>query len=175
VRRLVSILSVVLVALLAACGEPDRSEDYGTIVIPDGAALVIGVSVALTGDGSGDAQRIERGVRLAVEEAGALKGHPLAVLVRDDGCSAEGSIAAAQAFTAAGDVTGVIGPMCSRGCIPASLVYDDAKMLMLTPSCTASVLTGQTLETVFRVAWNGEAAAIGGAKFASRDLKAKRV
>ena len=173
--RLAAILALAVMVLLTACGEPDRSEDYGTIVVPDGKPLVLGVSVALTGDSSGDAQRIERGVRLAVEEVETLKGHPLAVLVRDDGCSAEGSVAAAEAFTAADDIAGVIGPMCSRGCIPASLVYDDAKMLMLTPSCTASVLTGQALETVFRIAWNGEAAAIGGAKFASKDLKAKRV
>ena len=175
-RRALCALSIVsALVLLAAYGEPDRSEEYGTIVLAPGQPLTIGVSVALTGDGSGDAQRIERGVRLAVEEAGAIKGQPLTVTVRDDGCSAEGSLAAAEAFIADPSVAGVIGPMCSRGCVPASIVYDDAKMVMLTPSCTASVLTGQVLDTTFRLAWNGEIAAKGGAKFVANELKAKRV
>ncbi|MGH2585448.1 MAG: branched-chain amino acid ABC transporter substrate-binding protein [Dehalococcoidia bacterium] len=165
----------LLIVALAACGEPDRSQDFGRVVLPPGQPLVIGVSAALTGDESGDAQRIERGVRLAVEQAGEVKGHPLTVAVWDDGCSAEGSIDAANAFTAMSDLAGVIGPMCSSGCVPASIVYDEAKTLMLTPSCTASVLTGQVLDTVVRLAWNGLEAAEGGARFARDELKARRV
>lgn len=174
-RPAVLALLVVLLTILAACGEPDRSNDYGEVAVPPEQPLRIGVSIALTGDGSGDAQRIERGVRLAVEQVGTIKGHPLAVAVQDDRCSAEGSVAAAESFVAMPDLAGVIGPMCSSGCIPASLVYDDAKMLMLTPSCTASMLTGQVLDTVVRLAWNGQLAAIGGAKFADKELQASRV
>ena len=161
--------------VLIACRVRDTSNDFGTIVVPPDRPLLVGVSVAQTGDVSGDAQRIERGVRLAVEQASPIRGHAVDVVVRDDGCSAEGSIEAADAFTAMPEIAGVIGPMCSRGCIPASLRYDDAKMMMLTPSCTASVLTGQVLDTVVRLAWNGEAAAIGGAKFADKELGARRV
>jgi len=161
--------------LLAACAAPDRSREYGTISARPGEPLLIGVSVALTGDSSGDAQAIERGVRLAVEQAPPLKGHTLDVRVLDDGCSAERSIAAAQAFAAMPDLIGVIGPMCSRGCLPASLVFDEAKLLMVTPTCTAASLTGQGLPTIFRVVWNGELPMIGGAKFAAGQLKAKRI
>jgi ABC-type branched-subunit amino acid transport system substrate-binding protein len=170
-----TVLIVVLALCLGACGEPDTSEDFGEVIVSAGQPIAVGVSVALTGEASGDAQAIERGVRLAVEQAGAVKGHPLAVEVRDDGCSAEGSVEVAREFGERVDVAGVVGPMCSRGCVPASLVYDDAKLLMLTPSCTASVLTGQVLDTVVRLAWNGEAAAIGGARFAAGELGAKRV
>jgi ABC-type branched-subunit amino acid transport system substrate-binding protein len=170
-----TVFIVVLALCLGACGGPDTSEDFGEAVVSAGQPIAVGVSVALTGDASGDAQAIERGVRLAVEQTGAIKSHPLAVEVRDDGCSAEGSVAVARAFGERDDVAGVIGPMCSSGCVPASLVYDDAKVLMLTPSCTASVLTGQVLDTVVRLAWNGEAAAIGGAKFAAGQLKAERI
>jgi branched-chain amino acid transport system substrate-binding protein len=167
-------LLVLLFVLLSACGERDTSQDFGTVRVGAGEPLVVGVSVALTGDGTGDARRIEQGVRLAVEQAGAIKGHEIAVVVRDDSCSAEGSIAAAEAFAAMPDLVGVIGPMCSRGCVPASIRYDDTKTLMLTPSCTAAALTGQVLDTVVRLAWNDEQAAIGGAKFASGVLKARR-
>jgi branched-chain amino acid transport system substrate-binding protein len=168
---------VMLVALLstAACGPTDHSVDFGSLMLAPGEPLLLGVSVAHTGDTTGDAVRIERGVRLAVEQVGALVGHPLSVEVRDDGCSAEGSVAVARAFTAAPQVVGVVGPMCSRGCVPASLVYDDAKMVMITPTCTASVLTRQGLETIARVIWNDEFAAVGGARFAAGELKVKRV
>lgn len=169
------VLLMCLAIAVTACGEPDRSDDFGTVVVLPDQPLVIGVSVALGGDSSGDAQRIERGVRLAVEQAGEIKGHPIEVVVKDDGCSAEQSIAVAKAFIAMPNVAGVIGPMCSSGCVPASVIYDDARMMMLTPSCTASALTGQVLDTVVRLAWNGEAAAIGGAKFADKELNASRV
>jgi branched-chain amino acid transport system substrate-binding protein len=169
------LLPLFVVALAAACGEPDTSLEWRAIEIPAGGPLVIGVSVALTGDQSGDARSIERAVRLAVEETGSIKGHALAVDVRDDGCSAEGSVAVAEAFAAMPAVVGVVGPMCSRGCVPASLVYDDAKLMMLTPSCTASALTGQVMDTIVRLAWNSMLPAHGGAKFAVRELDAKRV
>lgn len=168
-------LICLAMVVAAACGEPDHSHDFGTVVVPPGQALGVGMSVALSGDSSGDAQRIERGVRLAVEQVGEIKGHPIEVTVKDDGCSAEQSVAVATTFSAMPNVAGVIGPMCSSGCVPASVVYDDARMMMLTPSCTASVLTGQALDTVVRLAWNGEEAAIGGAKFAEKELKASRV
>ena len=174
-RSILAALIPALAWLAIACGEPDTSLEFGEVVVRPGEPIVIGLSVALTGDTSGDARSIERGVRLAVEQAEAPKGHPLAVEVLDDGCSAEASVAAARAFAARSDVAGVIGPMCSRGCVPASLVYDEAKLLMLTPSCTASALTGQVMDTIMRLAWNGEAAAIGGARFAAGQLKVKRV
>jgi branched-chain amino acid transport system substrate-binding protein len=165
-------LLVALAALLAACGQSDHSQEFGKATAPAGRPLVLGVSVARTGDDSGDAERIERGVRLAVEEGGAI---PVDVRVLDDGCSVEGSVAVAKEFAAMPEVVGVVGPMCSRGCIPASLVYDEAKLVMVTPSCTASVLTNQRLETVFRVAWNGDLSATAGGKYAVRELKARRV
>jgi len=174
-RSVVVVLLPLLLWLAVACGEPDTSLEFGEVEVAAGEPIVIGLSVALTGDTSGDAQNIERGVRLAFEQAEAVKGHPLALEIADDGCSAEGSIAVARAFAPRADVAGVIGPMCSRGCVPASLVYDEAKLLMLTPSCTGSALTGQVLDTIMRVAWNGEAAAIGGARFVAGQLKAKRV
>lgn len=174
-RSFLPALALLALLVVVACGEPDRSNDFGALEIAAGEPVVLGISVALTGDSSGDAQRIERGARLAVEQAGMIKGHPLAVSVRDDRCSAEGSIAAAEAFTASPDVIGVVGPMCSRGCVPASLVYEEAKLLMVTPSCTASVLNNQGFPTVLRIAWNGEAGAIGGAAYARQQLKASRV
>lgn len=169
------LLLACLAVMAAACGEPDHSNDFGTVVVPPGQPLAIGVSIALSGDSSGDAERIERGVRLAVEQVGEVKGHPIEVIVKDDGCSAEQSVAVAKAFSAMPNVAGVIGPMCSSGCVPASVIYDDARMMMLTPSCTTSVLTGQVLDTVVRLAWNGQEAAIGGAKFADKELDTSHV
>ena len=177
VRRTLVIMVALTAALLctAACSRRDVINEYGTIAIAPGRPIIVGVSVALTGDGSGDARAIEQGVRLAVDEAGRINGHSLEVKVLDDACSAEGSIAAARGFTATAAVVGVVGPMCSRGCVPASLAYDAAKLIMISPACTASVLTGQGFETVFRVAWNDELAATAGARFTIDDLKAKRV
>jgi branched-chain amino acid transport system substrate-binding protein len=177
VLRTLCVMLALTAALLctAACSKRDVINEYGTIEIAPGRPIIIGVSVALTGDDSGDGRAIEQGVRLAVDEVNRTTGRPIEVMVLDDGCSAEGSIAAARRFTAAAGVVGVIGPMCSRGCVPASLVYDEAKMVMITPACTASVLTGQGFETVFRVAWSDELAAAAGARFAAEALKAKRV
>lgn len=176
IARLGAILAALLMAMTLACGgEPDRGSDYGVAVAEPGQPLLVGVSVALTGDSSGDARRIEQGVRLAVEERGAIEGHSVQVETRDDRCNAEGSREVAEAFAAVGNLVGVIGPMCSRGCVPASLVYDEAKLTMITPSCTASVLNNQGLDTIFRMAWNDELGAVGAARFATGELKTRRV
>jgi branched-chain amino acid transport system substrate-binding protein len=175
-RRWAAMAFAGLLALAAAgCGPRDTSQEFGAVTVTAGRPLVVGVSVARTGDSSGDALQVERGVRLAVEEHGPVQRHPVEVVVRDDGCTAEGSLAAARDFIAMPDLLGVIGPMCSRGCVPASVEYDQARVLMVTPSCTASTLTNQGLETVFRVAWNGDLLGWGGGRYAAKQLKAKRV
>lgn len=176
-RRSVAPFALIMLACVAlvACGEPDRSEAWGGIALDQREPLRIGLSLALTGDDTGDAQRIERGVRLALEERGTVRGWPVELLLIDDGCSESGSIAAAERFIALPAVAAVIGPMCSRGCVPASRLYEQAKLVMVTPSCTAPALTVQGYGTVLRVIPNGVVQAIAQAKFVTGELNAARV
>lgn len=168
-----SLLLFAIIALIA-CGEPDRSDEWGHVDLTRGEPLRIGLSLALSGDESGDAGRIERGVRLALEEHGPVRGWPVELVLIDDGCSEAGSLAAAQRFTEMSDVAAVIGPMCSRGCVPASRLYEAAKLIMVTPSCTAPALTVQGYGTVIRVIPNGVVQAIGQAKYVTGELGATR-
>jgi branched-chain amino acid transport system substrate-binding protein len=109
---------------------------------------------------------------LAIEEKGEILGHKLLADAQDDGCAAEPSVTVARRFTADKLVVGVIGSMCSSGTIPASDVYAEAKMVMISPSSTAPNVTGRGLENVFRTAWNDEIQGAGQAKFARDKLGA---
>ena len=107
---------------------------------------MIGVSVGLSGEGIAPLGiDIQRGVELGLDE------HPTVTIegveftirldVQDSQCNAEGGVAVANRFSSDPAIVGVIGPMCSSACLPASNIYDAAGYSFITPSCTAAVLS----------------------------------
>lgn len=170
----VAALALALALLLAACGET-TTEPFGTLSVPAGEPLVIGLSLDQHGARAGDARTIERAVRLAVEQFEQDRALPLRIEIRDDGCDPRRAYAVAEEFATVPGIAGVIGPMCSGACVEAARAYDEAKLLMLTPSCTGHTVVNQGLETVYRVAWSGDLGPVYGARYAAGELKARRV
>jgi len=68
----------------------------------------------------------------------------------DDYCDGEQAVAAANKLVAAG-VAAVFGHPCSGAAIPASRVYSDAGLLMISNRATNPKLTEQGFRNVFRV------------------------
>jgi branched-chain amino acid transport system substrate-binding protein len=176
VRRVcVPLLLGMVVAVVLACGGGEKEGDWGKITIESGQPLKIGISTSLSGGTANLGRQIEKGARLAAEEKAQVKGHRIEVEAQDDGCGNQGSVSVANKFTSDAQVVGVVGPMCSSGCVPASAIYQDKKLVMLTPSCTGAAVVQQGHEVVFRIAWNDNIQGAGQAQFAKDDLKVKRV
>ena len=125
---------------------------FGTASLAD-AEILIGVPAPMTGGMSWIGEQGERGTALAVADlnaAGGVLGEQVRAVVVDDFCEADQAVAAAKKLVAEGVVL-VAGHLCSGASIPASEVYAEAGILMISPSSTNPTLTEQGFTNVFRV------------------------
>jgi branched-chain amino acid transport system substrate-binding protein len=121
--------------------------------MPAHAEILIGMPMPVTGGMAWIGEQGERGAALAVANltaAGGVLGQPVRTVVVDDFCEGEQAVAAAKKLVAEG-VAMVAGHLCSGASIPASKVYAEAGILMISTTSTNPTLTEQGFANVFRV------------------------
>ena len=158
-------LTLVAAALVTAfgCGreEPKKAEAPKTTTAPaapadDAVTVKIGHAGPLTGGIAHLGKDNENGARLAVEEANAKKMKIGGKTVRfefmgeDDQADAKLGPTIAQKFADA-KVAGVVGHLNSGVTIPASAVYNQANIPMISGSATNPKLTEQGFKNIFRI------------------------
>ncbi len=152
-------LVVLMVPLIAACGG-----DTGTIKI--------GLQGPMTGDYAYEGQGFEKAVGMLVEQvnaAGGINGRQVELLVEDDAGDPTQAALVAQRLVDA-KVVAVIGAYNSTATEPASEIYNDAGILHITPSSTATGLTEKGFERFFRVCFLDDRQGLFAAKFAKEIL-----
>ena len=95
----------------------------------------------------------ERGAEVAVADLnakGGVLGEQIELITADDYCDGEQAVAAANKLVA-DRVVAVFGHQCSGAAIPASKIYADAGILMISTGATNPQLTEQGFTNVFRV------------------------
>ena len=95
----------------------------------------------------------ERGAEVAVADLnakGGVLGEQIELITVDDYCDGEQAVAAANKLVA-DRVVAVFGHQCSGAAIPASKIYADAGILMISTFATNPKLTEQGFTNVFRV------------------------
>lgn len=116
------------------------------------AEIVIGQAGPFSGPVSWGAAELQRGAETAVAHlnaAGGVLGQQVRVIQVDDHCDGEQAVAAAQHLVAQG-VDFVLGHSCSGAAIPASKVYAEAGIVMMTDLATNPLLTEQGFANVLR-------------------------
>ncbi|ERJ40894.1 branched-chain amino acid ABC transporter substrate-binding protein [Burkholderia cepacia] len=140
----------------------------------------IGVAGPLTGGQSNFGKDDERGVRLAIEE---LNRTPIVVdgqsikfemLSEDDAADPKTGVSVAQKLVDSG-VKAVIGHYNSGVTIPASRIYNNARVPMITGAASNPAITQQSFPYVFRLAANDNVMGARMAEYAAKVLHAKRV
>ena len=144
----------------------------GEIRVESGEAIHIR-SLAVLTTPAGSPSPTFRGMTLAVEDYGQVKGSRVSIGAGIDSlCTAEGGAAAAETVVADPRVVAVIGPSCSVAVSQAAPILSAAGMTIIAPSATAPSLTSDLAGTAganrhagfFRVASNdlyeGRAAAL---------------
>lgn len=122
----------------------------------------------------------EMGARLAIEDANArgitLGGQKVKfeLVSEDDQGDPRTATTVAQRLTDLG-VKGVVGHVTSGASIPASRVYEQAGVPVVTPSSTSPKLTRQGYTMTFRVIANDLQQGEAMAKYAAATLKAAKV
>ena len=168
---------VAAVAVLTACGQKEEA------VAPAADAPLI-VKIGHVGPTSGAIAHLgkdnENGGRMAIEELNAsglvIGGRPVTfeLLAEDDAADPKQGTAAAQKLVDA-KVNGIVGHLNSGTTIPASKIYNDARLPQVSPSATNPKYTRQGFDTTFRLV--ADDTQLGGTlgRYAIETLSAKTV
>ncbi len=157
-------LALVLVTVLPACS-------------PASTAIKLGLQGPMTGDYAYEGLGFERAVKLLVDktnEKGGLLGKQIELIVEDDKGDPKESALVADRLKAQG-VVAVIGAYNSTATEPASEIYNEAGILHVTPSSTATRLTEKGFQRFFRVCFLDDRQGLFAAKYMAQVLGAKNV
>jgi branched-chain amino acid transport system substrate-binding protein len=131
----------------------------------------------ITGQDATTGEQMQRGVEAAVaaiNEAGGVLGQKFNLTIKDDACDPKQSVAVASELSGE-DIFAVIGPMCSGSAIPASRVYNEAGILMISASATNPLLTEQGFHNVFRTCGRDDQQGDLVGEFIIRNYAGKRI
>lgn len=134
----IMILCSVSILLLTGCTQLEEQKE-----------IVIGVAWPFETDNN----LFNEGIDFAVQEInsnGGINGRELRLLKEDDGGELVKGMAIAESFVENKAIQAVIGHNNSNISIPASTIYDQAGLVMLSPASTAPDLTKNGFQHVFR-------------------------
>lgn len=84
-----------------------------------------------------------------INAKGGIKGNKLQIVKYDDACDPKQAVAVANKVINDG-IKYVIGHLCSSSTQPASDIYEDEGVLMITPAATAPELTARGYKMILR-------------------------
>ena len=160
--KAMALLAVLSVVAAGCAGDDDdgpeaggvdcATVEFGCVEVGADDPINIGVSQVISGADATLGQDQVNGIELALDhrdgqfddQNGQVLGHDVGTTVEDDGCSAEGGAAAAQALAADTSVVAVIGTSCSSGALGvADTIFSDKGILLLSASNTNPALTAE--------------------------------
>ncbi len=159
---------LILVALTLAVFPSCQSE-------PD--TIRIGLEGPMTGDYAYEGQGFQQAVGMLVDqtnEAGGILGRQVELIVEDDAGDPTQAALVAQRLVDAG-VVAVIGAYNSTATEPASEIYNEAGILHITPSSTATRLTEKGFQRFFRVCFLDDRQGLFAAQFMTQVLGAQNI
>ncbi len=139
------------------------------------------IKVAVVGAMSGPVAQwgdIEfNGARQAIKDInakGGVKGDTLVAVEYDDACDPKQAVAVANKIVNDG-IKYVIGHLCSSSTQPASDIYEDEGILMITPGATNPELTQRGYQMIMRTAGLDSAQGPTAAKYILETVKPQRI
>ena len=141
------------------------ADEFGCVEYAEGEPITIGSLLVISGSNASLGTDSQYGVELAADyidgsfdgEAGQFMGRDIAFNHQDDGCSAEGGQAGAQALASDEKVVAVIGTSCSSAALGvADTILSERGISIISPSNTGPALTdpAQHQEFYLRTAHN---------------------
>ncbi len=166
-------LGMLIAGLLVSCSQQDSSSGGEEL-----SEIKIGVAGPHTGAYATFGEQLWKGATQAIEDinaAGGINGAKLVAVKGDDACEPKQAVNVANRLIEQDEVTAVIGHFCSSSTIPASEIYYDADVLMITPGSTNPTVTDRGLDTVMRVCGRDDQQGIVAGNYIADDLAAQRV
>jgi branched-chain amino acid transport system substrate-binding protein len=135
-----------------------EADEFGCVEVAAGEPIHLASLLSISGDTAFLGTDSNNGIILAIDDLdgaldatpGQLLGHDVELTQEDDGCSAEGGQAGAQALAADTTVVAVIGTSCSSAALGvADTILSDVGMLLFSPSNTNPGLTSEEAHQPF--------------------------
>lgn len=120
--------------------------------LPARADVTLGLAGPLTGENAFFGEQMKHGAEQAVADinaAGGINGEKLVLHFADDACDPKQAVTVANQMASLG-IRFVVGHACSGASIPASKVYNEEGILMMTSISTNPALTDAGFKTIFR-------------------------
>jgi branched-chain amino acid transport system substrate-binding protein len=165
-------LMILALCSIGAMTSPARAEEPQVVKI--------GFAAPLTGTVARVGKDQENGVQLALDDANAkhptVGGKPVRFVLdaQDDQADPRTAIQVAQKLVDNG-VVGVIGHYNSGCSIPASAVYNQSNIAMISPASSNPKLTMQGYKNVFRMVGSDAIGGVVAGHFAVEKINAKRI
>ncbi|WP_137387833.1 branched-chain amino acid ABC transporter substrate-binding protein [Rhodoligotrophos defluvii] len=142
----ISVLAAALIAagLSSAFAETKGpvTDELGVVEIPKGAPMVIGGYWVTSGPDTALGLDSQRGAEIAFDDMNnTIAGHPVQLVVEDDGCNAEGGQTAATKLASLPNIVAVLGPACSSAATTAAPILWKAGISNIGTATTAPSLT----------------------------------
>jgi len=169
-------------ALTSTYGQTKKQDDFtcedklGVVKIKPGNPIRIGVWFVVVGPDASLGEDTKRGVEIAVDDKGGkLMGHPIQLIVQDEGCNAEGGQAAATKIAADKTIVAAIGSNCGSAARAGVPILWKAGIPTISPSNTLPSVTdpnrGPDYDGYLRTAHNDKLQGAIAADFAYKELK----
>jgi branched-chain amino acid transport system substrate-binding protein len=180
---LVLLIGVVLLPGFAQAQEKGTDFVYkdkiGVVKIRPGDPIRIGLWFVVAGPDASLGEDTKRGVEIAVDDKkGQLLGHPIRLIVQDEGCNAEGGQAAATKLAADNTIVAAIGSNCGSAARAGVPILWKAGICTISPSNTLPSVTdpsrGPDYDGYLRTAHNDKLQGAVAADFAYTQLKLTR-
>ena len=142
------------------------------------ADIKIGVAGPMTGANASFGEQYMKGAQAAadaINKTGGVNGEQIVLVAGDDACEPKQAVAIANRLADQDKVAGVVGHFCSSSTVPASEVYADAGVLMITPGSTNPTVTERGLQAVFRMCGRDDQQGIVAGDYIVDVLKGKKV
>jgi branched-chain amino acid transport system substrate-binding protein len=141
------------------------------------AQIKLGVAGPITGPNAAFGAQLKNGVEQAVEDInakGGVLGQKITVSVGDDRSDPKEGVSVANKFVGDG-VKWVVGHFNSGVTMPASEIYQENNILMVTPSATNPKITERGMWNVFRTCGRDDQQGAVAATYISDKLKGKKI
>jgi len=141
------------------------------------ADITIGMAGPITGQYAAFGEQLKRGAELVVADinaAGGVNGEKLVLEIGDDACDPKQAVAVANQMVSKG-IKVMAGHFCSGSSIPASQVYAEEGILMISPASTNPVFTEGGLWNTHRVCGRDDAQGIVAGNFLAKNYAGKKI
>jgi len=176
-RALAAVLVLVAMLALSACGsKPYECEDeWGCAVFEKGDTVKVAYVGPMTGDYSAFGIDIARGAELAIAENPTIGDFEVELVIEDTQGTPEQGAAVANKLAADSQIIGVDGHTFSGSTEVAIPIYEDAGIVMISPSATNPPLTELGSQIFNRVAFTDKQQGDSAAAYIYNELGVRKM